>query len=424
MADELTPSMLADVPRDCLAGLVSVNGSKHSHVAILARSMDIPMILGVAGLPLQKLDGTVVIVDAYQAQLIAFVSDVLRQRYQNAFEEERLSNKGLEQIKDLPAETTDGKSIDLFVNTALMLDIVHAVEQGAGGVGLYRSEIPFLMSDRFPSEEEQRAIYQDQLKLFHPKPVVMRTLDIGGDKALSYFPIEEENPALGCRGIRVTLDHPEIFLVQIRAMLKANIGFGNLKILLPMISSMTEFDRAFELINRAFLELQRDGFDVLMPEVGVMIEVPSSIYQLPDLKHRADFLSVGSNDLTQYLLAVDRNNPNVSKLYNHYHPAVLRACYDIALQANSLGMPVSICGELAGEPMAAVLLMAMGFNSLSMSANNLLKVKALIRFVSAKQAEQILLAVLKLDNSQDIEDYLYRNLSDVGISPIQKPQLH
>lgn len=424
IGDELTPSMLAEVPREYLAGLVSINGSKHSHVAILARSMDVPMILGVQGLPIHKLDGTIIILDAYQSQVIAFVSDVLKLRYQNAFEEEKLSNKGLEQIKELPAETLDKKSISLMVNTALLVDIVHALEQGAEGVGLYRSEVPFLMSERFPSEEEQRAIYQDQLKLFHPKPVVMRTLDIGGDKSLPYFPIKEVNPSLGWRGIRVTLDHPEIFLVQIRAMLKANIGFGNLKILLPMISNVKEFDSALELIHRAFQELQNEGFGVLMPKVGVMVEVPSIIYQLADLRHRIDFISVGSNDLTQYLLAVDRNNPNVSKLYNHYHPAVLRACYDIAVQAKSLDIPVSICGELAGEPMAAVLLMAMGYGSLSMAANNLLKVKALIRFIDSKQAEQILLAVLKLDNSQDIEDYLYRNLSDVGISPLQQPNLH
>jgi phosphotransferase system enzyme I (PtsP) len=421
IAEELSPSMLSLVPREFLVGLVSQKGSKHSHVAILARSMGIPMILGVTGLPLRKLDRSLLIVDAYQSQVIVNVSDVLLQRYRQALEEESLSNRGLQQFKNLAAETLDKKRIALHVNTALMVDIIHAIDQGAEGVGLYRSEMAFLMGERFPSEEEQRAVYQDQLKLFHPKPVIMRTLDIGGDKSLPYFPISEENPALGWRGIRISLDHPEIFMVQIRAMLKANMGFGNLRILLPMISQVSEFDAAYALIRRAYVELLSEGFELELPKVGVMIEVPSCIYQLQDLQHRADFLSVGSNDLSQYLLAVDRNNPNVAKLYSHYHPAVLRACYDIAQKAKALDMPLSICGELAGEPMAAVLLLAMGYETLSMAAYNLLKVKSLLRFIDSATAEKLLQVVLTLDNAHDIEDYLYRNLADVGVYPLNKP---
>lgn len=419
IGDELTASMLGEVPAEYLVGLVAVKGSNHSHVAILARSMGVPTLLGVSGLPVQKLDGSTMIVDAYQSQVIVNASEAMQQHYQNALKEEQLSNKGLEQFKNLEPKTLDGDTVNLFVNTGLMTDIIQATERGAQGVGLYRSEIPFLMYERFPSEQEQLEVYREQLKIFHPKPVTMRTLDIGGDKALSYFPISEENPALGWRGIRIMLDHPEIFMVQIRAMLRANKGLGNLKILLPMISNVREFDEAFGMIERAHQELSSEDAEINMPEVGIMVEVPSIIYLLPALKSRVSFLSVGSNDLTQYLLAVDRNNTHVSKLYNFYHPAVLKACAQIAKEAEQLDIPLSICGEMAGEPMIAVLLMAMGYQNLSMSANQLLKVKALIRFVTMQQCQKLLQTALNLDNAYDIEDYLFRNLDGVSIAPLR-----
>lgn len=420
VGDELSPSMLAEVPKGQLKGLVSIKGSSHSHVAILARSMDIPTLSGVEGLPIQVVDGLPMIVDGYEEVAIANASDALVSRYEKFAAEEELSDLGLEQLKYVPSETLDGVHLPLYVNTGLTADMLLGKEKGAEGVGLYRTEIPFLMSDRFPSEEEQRTIYEEQLHCFNPLPVTMRTLDIGGDKSLPYFPIDEENPALGWRGIRVTLDHPEIFLVQIRAMLRANAEHGNLRILLPMISRLDEFEEAKQLIVRAYNELVAQGFSLTLPKVGVMIEVPSVIYQLEALAKRADFLAVGSNDLTQYLLAVDRNNSHVSKLYDPYHPAVIRALHDIALRLQRTNKPFSICGELAGDPAAAVLLLAMGFESLSMSASRLLKVKSMIRFVDMPTAQKILHAVLSLDNSQDIKDYLKRNLSDVGVSPLFK----
>ncbi len=422
VGDELSPTMLAEVPRDKLKGLVSIKGSSHSHVAILARSMGIPTLSGVQGLPIRIVNGLPMILDAYECIVIANASETLNARYEQFAQEEKLSDLGLEQYKNLPSETLDGVHLPLYVNTGLMADIMMAKEKNAEGVGLYRTEVPFLMSERFPSEEEQRAIYEEQLSVFHPQLVTMRTLDVGGDKALPYFPINEENPALGWRGIRVTLDHPEIFLVQIRAMLRANIDYGNLRIMLPMISRLDEFDEAKKLILRAFTELSSQGLAVKMPDIGVMIEVPSVIYQLEDLAKRADFLSVGSNDLTQYLLAVDRNNTHVSELYNHYHPAVIRALYDIAKRVRDLDTPLSICGELAGDPAAAVLLLAMGYDSLSISASRLLKVKSMIRFVDMPIASKLLEGALKLDNAQDIRDYLQRNLSDVGVSPLFKGQ--
>lgn len=415
VGEELTASMLAEVPVDKLVGLVSVRGSSNSHVAILARSMGIPSVMGV-DLPLGRLDGYELICDGYNGAVLTNVSERLRKRYQDIFEEEKLITRGLEALKDLPCQTQDGHRIPLLVNTGLMADIARSLDKGAEGVGLYRTEVPFLLKDRFPSEEEQRQIYRSQLEAFHPRPVTMRTLDVGGDKALPYFPIEEENPFLGWRGIRVTLDHPEIFLVQVRAMLKASEGLGNLRILLPMISNLSELEEAQALIGRAHTELLEEGWKLDLPPIGVMIEVPSAVYQARQLARRADFLSVGSNDLTQYLLAVDRNNSRVADLYHIYHPAVLMACSAVAEAAKAEEKPLSICGELAGDPGAAVLLMAMGYGSLSMNATNLPKVKSVIRFLSMSDAQSLLAKVLLIEDALEIKALIDNYLAELGIA--------
>jgi phosphotransferase system enzyme I (PtsP) len=282
-------------------------------------------------------------------------------------------------------------------------------------VGLYRTEIPFLLRERFPSEEEQRQIYRDQLEAFAPRPVTMRTLDVGGDKALPYFPIEEDNPFLGWRGIRVTLDHPEIFLAQIRAMLKANSGLGNLRIMLPMISNLDEVDEAIDLIKRSHREIQQEGVVGELPPIGVMVEVPAAVYQARALARRVDFLSVGSNDLTQYLLAVDRNNPRVADLYHAYHPAVLQALAAVAAAANAEGKPVSICGELAGDPLAATLLLAMGYNVLSMNSTSLLKVKKAVRAISYAFACELLEEVMTMESAGDVQRRMELVLRERGL---------
>jgi phosphotransferase system enzyme I (PtsP) len=249
----------------------------------------------------------------------------------------------------------------------------------------------------------------------------MRTLDIGGDKSLSYFPITEENPFLGWRGIRVTLDHPEIFLVQMRAMLKASIGLDNLRIMLPMISNVNEVEEALHLIYREYHQLRSEDLDVSMPQIGVMIEVPAAVYQVRELAERVDFLSVGSNDLTQYLLAVDRNNPRVASLYHSFHPAVLQALHSIAKDAKEMNVQLSICGELAGDPAGAVLLTAMGYQALSMNASNLLKVKSVIRGISLKWAEDLLASVLTLDSPFIVQSTLNLALKGAGFGGYLRP---
>jgi phosphotransferase system enzyme I (PtsP) len=305
-----------------------------------------------------------------------------------------------------------------------MADVARSLEQGAEGVGLFRTEIHFLMADRFPSEEEQRKIYRNQLEVFAPRPVTMRTLDIGGDKALPYFPIEEDNPFLGWRGIRVTLDHPEIFLAQIRAMLKANEGLGNLRIMLPMVSNLAEIDEALDLIHRSHREILQEGHSGDLPPIGVMVEVPAAVYQARAMAKRVDFLSVGSNDLTQYLLAVDRNNARVADLYHSFHPAVLQALQAVAQAGHAEGKPVGICGELAGDPLAAVLLLAMGYDVLSMNATSLPKVKKVLRNLRMSDAKEILKEVMEMDDVTETRARLEKVLSDRGLQKFIPSWVH
>jgi phosphotransferase system, enzyme I, PtsP len=415
VSEELSAAMLAEVPRDKLVGVVSAKGSAHSHVAILARAMGLPAVMGVADLPFAELDGRELILDGYNGRVYSNPSDKLRERYQEIVREEVLLTEGLETIKDLPCETRDGYRVQLWVNTGLMTDVLRSRERGAEGIGLFRTEVPFMLRSSFPTESEQAEIYREQLVAFHPKMVTMRTLDIGGDKPLPYFPIHEDNPFLGWRGIRVSMDHPELFLGQVRAMMRAAVGLNNLQILLPMISQVQEIDESIMLIRRAHKELAEEGRELDMPPIGVMIEVPAMAWQVDAITRRADFVSVGSNDLTQYMLAVDRNNPRVSSLFSNLHPAVLRVMHMIAQSVRASGKRLSICGEMAGNPGAAVLLMAMGFDILSMNATNLLKVKSVIRNLTIVQAKELLRRVLELENTDDVKALIDLELSQAGV---------
>jgi phosphotransferase system enzyme I (PtsP) len=421
VSEELSPAMLGEVPEGRLVGLISVLGSGNSHVAILARAMGVPTVMGAVDLPYSKVDGIDLIVDGYHGEIFTNPSPTLIKQYGDVVEEERQLTQGLDALRSLPCETLDGHRMPLWVNTGLMADVARAQQRGAEGVGLYRTEVPFMVNERFPSEKEQLSIYREQLAAFHPAPVTMRTLDVGGDKALSYFPIKEDNPFLGWRGIRVTLDHPEIFLVQTRAMLKASEGLNNLRIMLPMISGVHEVEESQHLLHRAWCEVRDEGVDIPMPPVGVMVEVTSAVYQARDLARQVDFISVGSNDLTQYLLAVDRNNPRVADLYDYFHPAVLQALQQVVDGAHAEGVPVSICGEMAGDPAAAVLLMGMGFDTLSMNATNLPKVKWLLRQVTLEKARELVQQMRQIDNPQVIHSALHLALRNLGLGRVINP---
>lgn len=423
VGEEISTALLVETPLEKVAGIVTVTGAANSHMAIVARALGIPTVVGVSELPVTTLDDTELIVDAYQGRVYVHPSRQLRKRYKDIIKEERQLVAGLDAYRDLPSETPDGHRLALYVNTGLMADVARARERGAEGVGLYRSEIPFMLRERFPGEEEQRVIYRQQIEAFAPRPVTMRTLDIGGDKDLPYFPVKEDNPALGWRGIRITLDHPEIFMVQVRAMLKANIGLNNLQIMLPMVSSVFEVEEALHILHRAVMEVQdEEGVPIPTPRVGIMVEVPATVFQIADYAALVDFVSVGSNDLTQYLLAVDRNNSRVAELYTPYHPSVLRALQMIVNEVHRLRKPVGICGEMAGDPGTAVLLLAMGFDSLSMSASNLLKIKKVVRTVPYARARELLEQVLQVDNGAVIRSLVEFELEDLGLLDLIRPK--
>ena len=423
VGEDVTPTVMSEVPPDKLVGIVSMKGSSNSHMAILARGMGLPAVMGAMDLPANFLENRELVVDGFNGEVHVNPSQRLKQHYQSLIKTEHEFADQLDELKDLPCVTPDGHVMPLWVNTGLDVDIAHSLQRGAEGVGLFRTEIPFMSKERFPTEEEQRALYRQHLEAFEPRPVNMRTLDIGGDKILSYFPMQEDNPFLGWRGIRVTLDHPEIFVVQVRAMIKASAGLeGPPRIMLPLITTLSEVDEAMQLVYRCFDEIVEEGLDVQRPQVGVMIEVPAAVYQARQIAERTDFLAVGSNDLTQYMLAVDRNNSQVADLYQELHPSVLAALQDIAQAARSVGKHVSICGELAGNPMGAVLLMAMGYDVLSMNSTNLTRVKWVIRNTPFERAQRLLKTVLAMDTPEAVQQFMRDELAGAGLGRAVIPE--
>jgi len=435
LAEDVTPVMLAEYQHKGLKAIVSLSGSANSHAAILAHALELPAIMGVSNIPLAQLDQQPAIVDGYSGQLFINPDEALKREYQYLIAQERELTEKIQQVIHLPTVTKDGHTIELQLNAGLSAEFECPENLVALGVGLFRTEIPFMNRHCFPSESEQTQLYKNILAAFPQKPVTMRTLDVGGDKSLPYFPIVEDNPFLGWRGIRITLDHPEIFLVQVRAMLRANQHHKNLDIMLPMISNVGEVDEAIRLIDQAYYEVNAELYaeyseksqdkisvndnikpaKLIRPKIGIMLEVPAVIFQLEELALRVDFFSVGSNDLTQYLLAVDRNNSQVANLHDAYHPAVLRSLNSIAKQSKKYSVPLSLCGELAGEPAGALLLLAMGFDKLSMNGHNIARIKWVIRHVDFKIAKKILTNTLKLTTAKQVHSYLNEQLEQLGL---------
>lgn len=415
MGEEVGVTDFFEIPPERLAGLVSVRGTGASHVALLARGMGIPAVFGLNNAPLDRLNGREVVVDGYSARVCVQPGPALRQEYLKLIHEENELFQGLEPLRELPAQTPDGVNFAIFANSGLFADIVAARDRGAEGVGLYRSELHFFLRDRFPGEDEQTATYTRVLQTMAPRPVALRTLDVGGDKPLPYFPISEENPFLGWRGIRISLDQPDIFKTQLRAMLRASLNVDNMSLLFPMITCVSELDAAILMLRHAHEELNEDGLQISFPRIGVMIEVPSAAFSIDALAQRVDFISIGSNDLTQYLLAVDRNNDRVAKLYDSLHPAVIWTVKHIVKQSHKLGKPVTVCGEMAGDPAGALLLMGMGIDCLSMSMGNLLKIKWVVRTINCVLARSLLSEALQMAEAEQVRRFLNTVLEEHGL---------
>lgn len=389
VADELSATTLAEVPQDRLAGVVVRDGAANSHAAIMVRALGIPTVMG-ADIQPSLLHGHTLIVDGYRGELLVDPEPVLLQEYRRLISEENELSRLAEDDLQRASELKSGERVKVMLNAGLSPEHEEKLGSFVDGIGLYRTEIPFMLQSGFPSEEEQVAQYQGMLQMFNSKPVTLRTLDIGADKQLPYMPISEENPCLGWRGIRITLDQPEIFLIQVRAMLRANAATGNLSILLPMVTSLEEVDEARRLIDRASREVEEMiGYAIPRPRLGVMLEVPSMVFMLPQLASRIDFISVGTNDLTQYLLAVDRNNTRVASMYDSLHPAVLRALAMIAHDAERFGIDLRLCGEMAGDPMCVTILIGLGYRHLSMNGRSVARVKYLLRRIDIEEAQEL-----------------------------------
>lgn len=389
VADELSATTLAELPQSRLAGVVVRDGAANSHAAIMVRALGIPTVMG-ADIQPSVLHHRTLVVDGYRGELLVDPESLLLQEYQRLISEENELSRLAEDDVDSPAALKSGERVQVMLNAGLSPEHEEKLGSRIDGIGLYRTEIPFMLQSGFPSEEEQVAQYQGMLQMFNEKPVTLRTLDVGADKQLPYMPISEENPCLGWRGIRITLDQPEIFLVQVRAMLRANAASGNLSILLPMITSIDEVDEARRLIDRAGREVEEVlGYELPKPRLGVMVEVPSMVFMLGHLASRVDFISVGTNDLTQYLLAVDRNNTRVASLYDSLHPAMLRTLQLIASETERYGIDLCLCGEMAGDPMCVALLVGMGYRHLSMNGRSVARVKYLLRHINLEEAQQL-----------------------------------
>lgn len=379
LAEDLTPSDTANMDFQFVNGFITQHGGSTSHVAIMARSMELPAMVGVDGILNRITNGQFVILDGVEKEIIIDPDQETIALYEEKAAAYKEKKKALAAVNHLPATTLDGRTVSLFANVGSMQGVLSGVQNGAEGIGLFRSEFLYMESSKFPTEMEQFAEYKKAVEAMKA-PVIIRTLDIGGDKDLSYYHFEkEENPFLGWRAIRMCLEMRDVFKTQLKALLRAS-AFGDIRIMYPMIISVEEFLEANAILEECKLELKEKHIPFNSGiETGVMIETPAAVFCAQDLAKVADFFSIGTNDLTQYLLAVDRGNQKISKLYNTFHPAVLRAIQQVIHAAHKEGKPVGMCGEFASDEEACLLLLGMGLDEFSMASSEIANVRYRIR---------------------------------------------
>ena len=404
---DLAPSDVVQMKKDKVLGFVTEAGGKTSHVSIMAASFEIPAVVGLNGIIEKAGLGDSIIVDGIEGVVIINPTKEEFKHYLKKRQIFEYHNKELLKIKDLKAETTDGFSVKLMANIETNLEIPLAKRQGAQGVGLFRTECLFLNRQDLPSEEEHFQIYKETVESFAPHPVIIRTLDAGGDKIVPQLNKIEANPALGLRAIRYSLKQLNIFKEQLRAILRAG-HFGNIKIMYPLISGLEEIQKANEILEEVKEDLSRDGIPFKKNiEIGIMIETPSAAVIADVLAHAVDFFSIGTNDLIQYVLAVDRTNEMVASLYQPLHPSVLRLIELVLKSAEKADIEVSVCGSMGGNPLSALILLGLGkIDSMSMYAHSLPKIKKMIRNVSLKDAKDISSHILTLSSFKEINDYV------------------
>ena len=379
VADDLAPSETVQLEKDMVLSFVTVHGSVNSHTAILARTMAIPALIGTEELPLDDtVDGKLAVVDGLNGKIYvepdSQTLEAMKKRRQAELEKKEL----LQLLKGKENVTLDGKKIMLYANIGNIKDLATVIQNDAGGIGLFRSEFIYLEKDRYPTEEEQFSIYKTAVETMAGKRVIIRTLDIGADKQCEYFKMDkEENPALGYRAIRICLTRPEIFKTQLRALFRAS-AYGNLAIMYPMITSLWEVKRIKEIVEEVKAELTAEQLEFGNPQQGIMIETPATVMMSGELAKEVDFFSIGTNDLTQYTLAIDRQNPKLDKFYDAHHPAVLSMIRMTVENAHKAGIWAGICGELGADTSLTKEFLAMGVDELSVSPGSILPIRKII----------------------------------------------
>jgi phosphotransferase system, enzyme I, PtsP len=415
-ARDMGPAELLDYDRKRLRGLVLEEGSATSHVAIVARALDIPVVGRVTDALARVEAGETVIVDGDEAQVLLRPAEDILQTVNARLEARAGERQRYAALRDRPAETRDGVRVSLNINAGLLLDLPNLEETGGDGIGLFRTELLFMMRDKLPNVAEQMATYRRVLEQAGERPVTFRTLDIGGDKILPYMTeIKDENPALGWRALRISLDRPALLRQQLRAMIRAAAGF-RLRIMFPMVADCEEFEQARAMFDLEMKRARNQGHAApAQIEIGAMLEVPALFFELPQLLPKVDFISVGTNDLVQFLYAADRNNPRVAERYDSLSPPVLRLLLRLAEECRAHRVPLAVCGEMAGEPLAAMALIGIGLRSLSMAPGRVGPVKAMVRSLELGPL-QVLLQELDLLPSRSLRGKLRDFARDSGVS--------
>ena len=409
--EEIEPSVVAGMPTEQIAGVILGSGSATSHVVIIAKARAIPTVLGIGDKIDLIQDGDEIILDGSRGDIIIRPTEAERSLYQTKIEEQKKLAAHYAALKDLPAVTKDGVRIELTANIGTHMDVDNALTYGAEGVGLFRSEFVFMGSTTIPTEEDQFKAYRAAVEKCGGHICVIRTMDIGGDKPLPYLNIApEENPFLGYRALRISLDRHDLFLPQIKAILRAGL-YGKAAMMVPMVISVSEIQRVLKLVEQAKVELAHEGKEYSDDvQIGIMVETPAAAVVSPFLSQYVDFFSIGTNDLIQYTLAVDRGNAQIAHLYNPFNPAVLRLVQRTIQSARERGIWAGMCGEMASDPYAAVILLGMGITELSMSAPSIPRVKEMIRSVTSAQAKELLADVMKMEHGVEIRAYLHKML--------------
>lgn len=404
---EVEPSIIANIPDEKLAGVVMGQGSTTCHAVIIAKSRAIITIVGLADRIEDIPDGATAILDGNEGVVIVDPTPQEQADYEQRIAEQRAQLLRYDALRDLPAEMTDGVCVRLAANIGLPKDAQAAVKYGNQGVGLFRSEFLFMGRDSAPSEELQYDNYKKAIMACNGELCVIRTMDIGGDKPLPYLHIpKEDNPFLGYRAVRISLEREDLFKPQLRAILRAGV-YGKVAIMVPMITSVDEIKGVRAVLDKVREELTTEGMDFAKDvQLGIMVETPAAAVMTPVLVKYVDFFSIGTNDLVQYTLAVDRINPQVSTLYDHFHPAVLQLIQRTIKTGRDNGKWVGMCGEMASDPYAAIILMAMGISELSMSAPAIPRVKEKIRSISMAEAKDHLAKVMLLETGAEVREYL------------------